>query len=857
MGAVVLTSIPLIIILSLIPLLCHAIVMQVPEFCLRNNREIIMKKILPLILFTVFCLTLNAQTIKGYVRDAEDKPLANATVSVLRIKDSSVVKLAVTDKNGRFVIAGLKEGTYKLSATFVGHKNFYSDVVNLTSDAEVDLPVFTLAKRTADLNDVTVTAKKQLVEVKADKTVFNVEGTINAVGQDALELLRKAPGVQIDRDDNISLSGKSSGMVVIYGKPSSLYGYDLSGYPKSLQSAQIEAIEIITNPSAKYEAAGNAGIINIRLKRNKTLGTNGSVNAGYGIGIYSKYNTGIALNHRNKTMNLFGTYNFNNNITENPFNMNRDVADSIFDQHSLFRNRNRSHNFKVGADFLINKFSTVGVMMNGVRSEGTGASNSGTYISYKPTKAGVKQLKATNNSFSSRDNTTYNFNYKYFNPKGRDFNFDLDYSNYDIITNQLLTNIYMDAAGAVETSREVNNMVSPTDINIYSAKTDYEQNFKGGKLGIGGKTSFIRTDNDFQRYNFNGAAKDLDKDKSNRFRYNENINAAYINYNRQFKKGVMVQFGVRLENTITEGRSTGLKQSGATYVPYDTTFKRDYTNLFPSAAITFNKNPKNQWSISYSRRIDRPAYQDLNPFEFKLDAYTYQKGNTQLTPQFTHSFSLTNIYGFKLTTSLSYSHTEDVFASITDVIETSKSFLTKKNLATQDNIGLNISYPFQKKAYSLFTNFNAYYSKYNADLGPQRKVDIDVFSYRLFAQNSLKLGKTTTAELSGWINGPSVWQGTFKTKLMGQMDLGLQQQVLKGQGTIRFALSDVLKTFKFNSDADFAGQRINVMGSQESRVFRVNFSYRFGNTQVKAARNRKTAAEEENGRTNGGGGLGN
>jgi hypothetical protein len=816
-----------------------------------------MKKILPLILFSVLCFTLNAQTIKGYVRDGEDKPLANATVSVLKTKDSAVVKLAITDKNGRFVISGLKEGAYRLTATFVGYKNFYSDVITVQPDAEVDLPAFTLAKKPADLNDVTVTAKRQLVEVKADKTVFNVEGTINAVGQDALELLRKAPGVQIDRDDNLSISGKNGVQVFIDGKPSPLAGKDLAEYLKSLQSAQIESIEIITNPSAKYEAAGNAGIINIRLKRNKTLGTNGSVNAGYGIGIYSKYNGGLALNHRNKTMNLYGTLNYNRANFENPFNLYRDVADSIFDQRSMFFNRNESKNFKFGADLLLNKFSTVGVMVNGVRADSRNMSNSGTYISYKPTKAGVKQLRATNNNISSRDNTTYNFNYKYSHPKGRDFNFDLDYSNYDIITDQMLTNIYLDAAGAVETSREVNNMVSPTDINIYSAKADYEQNFKGGKLGVGGKSSLIRTDNDFQRYNFNGAVKDLDKDKSNRFRYNENINAAYINYNKQFKKGVMIQFGVRVENTVTEGRSTGQKQSGATYVPYDTTFKRNYTNLFPSAAITFNKNPKNQWSISYSRRIDRPAYQDLNPFEFKLDAYTYQKGNTELTPQFTHSFSLTNIYGFKLTTSLSYSHTEDVFASITDVIETSKSFLTKKNLATQDNIGLNISFPFQKKAYSLFTNFNAYYSKYKADLGPQRKVDIDVFSYRLFAQNSLKLGKKTTAELSGWINGPSVWQGTFKTKLMGQMDLGLQQQVLKGQGTLRFALSDVFKTFKFNSNADYAGQYINVMGSQESRVFRINFSYRFGNTQVKAARNRKTAAEEENSRTNGGGGLGN
>jgi len=420
----------------------------------------------------------------------------------------------------------------------------------------------------------------------------------------------------------------------------------------------------------------------------------------------------------------------------------------------------------------------------------------------------------------------------------------------------LLTNVYNNATGTVETSREVNNMISPTEINIYSGKLDYEQNFKKGRFGIGAKTAFVKTDNDFQRYNVIGSVKDLDEDKSNRFRYNENINAVYVNYNKQLK-GWMYQVGLRVENTVTEGISNGLKWNGTAYVPYDSTFERNYTNLFPSAAVTFNKNPKNQWSISYSRRIDRPAYQDLNPFEFKLDAYSYMKGNTQLTPQFTHSFSLTNIYKFKLTTSLSLSHTEDVFAQITDTVEKSKSFLTKKNLANQDNIGLNISYPFQYKAYSVYANLNMYYSHFKADSsGLNKKVDLEVFSYRFFAQNSLKLSKTLTAEVSGWINGPSLWGGIFKTKLMGQVDMGLQKTVLKGKGTLRLALSDVFKTFKFSSDNTYGPQYTFVSGSQESRVFRINFSYRFGNTQVKAARNRKTAADEENNRTNGGGGLG-
>jgi hypothetical protein len=323
----------------------------------------------------------------------------------------------------------------------------------------------------------------------------------------------------------------------------------------------------------------------------------------------------------------------------------------------------------------------------------------------------------------------------------------------------------------------------------------------------------------------------------------------------------MYQVGVRVENTVTEGRSTGQKwdKNNNKYVPFDSTFTRNYTNAFPSAAITFNKNPKNQWTVSYSRRIDRPAYQDLNPFEFKIDAYTYQKGNTELIPQFTHALSLTNIYKFKLTTSLSYSHTDDVFSPLTEVYvdangRTSASYLIKRNLAQQDNIALNISFPYQYKAYSLFLNGNAFYSHFKSNNGQNKNIDVDVFSYRIFAQNSLKLNKTITAELSGWFNGPSLWGGTFKNRPMGQMDIGLQKVIFQGKGNIRFALSDVFKTFEVYSVANYDGQYTRVNFMQESRVFRINFSYRFGSSTVKAARNRKTAAEDENNRANGGGG---
>jgi len=320
----------------------------------------------------------------------------------------------------------------------------------------------------------------------------------------------------------------------------------------------------------------------------------------------------------------------------------------------------------------------------------------------------------------------------------------------------------------------------------------------------------------------------------------------------------MIQAGVRVENTNNDGRSSGWKKVGNDYVTYDSSFTRHYTDFFPSAAITFNKKPTLQWGLSYSRRIDRPAYQDLNPFEFKLDDYTFQKGNTQLRPQYTNSFSLTNTYKYRLTTTLTYSHVNDVFSQLVDVVDSSKSYINKKNLAKQDIISLNISYPFQYKWYSVFTNLNSYYSHYKANNGPNRVVDLDVYAFNLYMQHSAKLGKGFVAELSGFYNSPSIWGGTFKSKEIWSIDAGLQKALWKGKANVKVSVSDIFATLKFAGTSDYATQYTHVSGNFESRQFKVNFTYRFGNNQVKAARQRKSGADDESKRVGSqGGGLSN
>ncbi len=795
-----------------------------------------------------------AQRVTGIVKDQQGKGIEKSTVSLLNAKDSSIIKLAASAADGRFVISTTKYGSMLISVSHVGYKTSFTQTFEVSGTGDVNLGEINIAKADGDLKGVTVTSKKPMVEVRADKTILNVEGTINATGNDALELLRRSPSVMVDKDENISLAGKNGVQIYVDGKPTPLSGTDLSNYLKSMQSSQIEAIEIITNPSAKYEAAGNAGIINIKLKKNKAFGTNGSVNAGYVQGFYPKFNGGLNLNYRNKKINLFGSYNYNNGKYRNEMNGIREQFDTSFVQNNTIVFRNNTHGFKGGADYFIDNKNTVGVVVNGNLASNDLNTDGPMYFTYKPTGTTNRVLKATNHNDMQRNNMNTNLNYRYAVTGGSELNIDADYGFFRIKSDQYQPNYYYLGDGTTETSRVIYKMTAPTDINLYSLKADYEKNYKGGRLGFGGKVGFVNTDNDFKRYDVFTTGNVLDTLKSNRFDYKENINALYVNYNKQLKNGIMFQAGLRAENTHSKGNSTGFQEKNGSLIPYDSTFTRSYTDVFPSAAVTFNKNPMKMWTLSYSRRIDRPAYQDLNPFEFKLNEYTFMKGNTMLKPQYTNSIDITHIYKYKLTTKLTFSHVKDIFAQLPDTTDKTKAFSTKKNLASQNVVALNISYPFQYKWYGFFVNVNSNYSRYKADFGGgDRVINQDAFSYIIYLQNTFNLGKGWTGELTGLYVSPMLWQGLFKSVPMGFVDAGLQKTIFKGKGNMKFAISDIFRTMQWGGDGSFAGAYNEGHGHGEMQQFKFNISYRFGNSQVKAARQRKSAIDDEKKRAEGGG----
>ena len=778
--------------------------------------------------------------INGKVTDNNNKPLQSVTVSLLQAKDSSLVKAAVTAADGGYDFISKKEGSFLISYSLVGFENKYSESFTVKAGESFTVKNILLQPGTNKLQGVTVVTKKPMIEVKADKTVFNVEASINATGSNALELLQKSPGMQVDNNDNISMKGKTGVKVYVDGKMMQLDTKDLAAYLKSINSSDVEAIEMISNPSAKYDASGNAGIVNIRLKKNKKFGTNGSTNLGFVEGVTPKGNGSVNLNYRDKKINLFGNAGVNIGMYENTLLLYRIQKDTLYDQNSVNRSNNTNFNIKGGADFFIDSKNTIGVMATGNFSDGTWTSESNTPIYYHPTSIFIKKLQAFNTVPGKRTNANFNLNYRYIDTSGTEINFDADYGLFRGTGNSYQPNHYYDNHNVLLYSI-INRNYTPTDIDIYTAKLDVEQKLGKGKLGYGAKISFVTTKNTFDFFNDNTAGIPVKVEaKSNSFKYKENVNAAYANYQQQLNAKWSIQAGVRMEQTNSEGdltRADGVVQA-------DNTVKKDYLDFFPSAAVTWNLHKNHSLNLTYSRRIDRPTYQDLNPFENKLDELTYEKGNAFLRPQYTDNIELTHTFMGIINTTIGYSHVKDYATQVTDTLNNA-TYVQQQNLATQNIISANIgsSLPI-KKWWTGYVNVFYSYQMFDGAIGG-KSIKTSIPLYGAYLQQAFTLGHDYNAEVSGWFNGPSIWAATWKTKPQGGVDVGLQKLLFQKKATLKISATDIFHTSPWKATSDFGGLYIKAGGSWESQTFRINFSYRFGSNQIKNSRDRKTGLESE------------
>lgn len=796
--------------------------------------------------------TAQAQTIKGFVKQTDGKPVEFATVTLHKATDSTLVKGAMTGSDGGYDIQGAAAGRYFIKANVIGMGTGSSPAFDYDGgDKTIESPLV-LAESAASLGQVTVTARRPPVEVKADKTILNVEGTVNSTGLNALELLRKAPGVTVDNNENVNVKGKNKVRILIDGRETPLGGKDLAAVLKSMQASDIANIEIISNPSAKYDAAGNAGIINIRLKKNKALGTNGNVSVEGIYGETAKGGGSLSLNHRGKKFSTFGSYSGNYGDWHNTQHFVREQNGQRFDQESQQVNQNRSNRVRAGADWFANDKHTFGVLVSGSADPGNWTSTSLAKISPAGTESVESLLKAENNVDQNRRDLNANFNYRFADTSGHSFNVDIDRGFYRIRGNSYQPNTYTTPNGSEIINQLIYTNNTPTDIDITTGKADYEQRLWKGTLGAGVKITDVRTDNTFDFFNIVNGSPVKDLNISNQFQYNERTNAAYVNYNRAFGKKLNVQAGLRLENTHYEGISMSETNQNGTKV------ERDYTELFPSAALTYTFNPKLGLNLTYSRRIDRPSYQDLNPFQFKLDELTYQQGNKALRPQFTHSVELSPTFqGFPVLT-LGYSKTNDVFTQILfrSPDNPKATYITQENIADQENtsLTLNLPTPIAKwwEGFVSFTGFRSHF-KGGFDNGTdQFNVDKTFMAFNLYSEQTVKLPKGWSVQLSGWYNSRAFW-GTLRSTPQGTVDFGVQKQVLDGKGQFRLRLGDIFNTAGWGGENLFTpGLSMTANGTWEARTATLSFNYRFGSSEVKGARQRKTGLEEESRRVKSG-----
>jgi iron complex outermembrane recepter protein len=809
-------------------------------------------------LLTVLTLSIVGQAqqtngkVSGQVIDGTQKAIESATITLLRSKDSSVAKMTASGKEGRFQFENVLEGSYMLSITAVGYQKIFSNIFELNAaNSSITLKIIELYTASKSLNAVTVTGRKPLIEQRIDRTIVNVEAAVTNVGASALEVLEKSPGVSVDKDGNISLKGKQGVQVFVDGRPTYLSGADLANMLRNMTSNQLDQIEIMTNPPAKYDAAGNSGIINIKTKKNKQVGYNGSLTLGYSQGRYPKLNESINFNYRKNKVNFFTNIGYSYRKNFNDLNIQRKFIDastkelkSQFDQESRIVESNQSLNGKIGLDYYASKKTTLGVVFSGFSNPGDFNNTSNVSIS-SPSRTLLSSTVANTSNDRKWNNVSTNLNFRHvFDSTGKEITADLDYLGYRSSNKQNLVNAYYGANGQPNFTPDTLLGNLPQDINIYSAKIDYIQPLKkAAKIEAGVKTSFVKTDNNAVYDSLLQNQKVRDLGRSNYFVYEENVNAAYLNFSKELSKKVSGQLGLRIENTHAKGKqlTTGEK------------FNRNYTQVFPTLFLQYNANKDNSFGINYGRRIERPDYEDLNPFIMFLDRYTFEQGNPNLQPQFAHNVELSHTFKGFLTTTLNYTNTTDI---ITQVLEQNtaknETFVKRANIANQRQYGIAVSAGFPvKKWWSMNVYANAYNNRFNGIINNDN-VTTGATTGQFNLSNQFKFNKGWAGELSGFYRTAGV-DGVFKIQGLGMMNMGISKQVLKGKGSVRFNVRDVLWTQRIKGESRFSNIDAAFQQRRDSRVANISFTYRFNKGKVNGQKRRTGGASEEQNRVKTGG----
>jgi hypothetical protein len=784
--------------------------------------------------------------VKGRIIDQTKHPVEYATAALLNAKTNQLVTGSVSNEKGEFVIEKVPVGEYKLAVSMVGYQKVETEAFALADKNHlvVDKQIV-LNESTQQLAEATVTARRMFIEQKVDKMVINPDASILMSTDNVMDILKQLPGVSVDNNDNISLKGKQGVIVMIDDKPTYLFADQLANLLKGMQGKNVDRIEIIEHPSARYDAEGNSGIINIKTKHNKAPGFNGNVFGGLSLDSKLGENGGIDLSMHTGKFNLYGNYSFYEWRGWNTLDALRQYMtgsnQGAYQQVTSYNHfHGNANNFKIGADYNISKNQVLSVMFRGSTGFNNGPGN--TQNAFLNSNHQLDSTLNTNLRMSDNwQNYTYNANYKWnIDTTGQSLTIDADYARYFYNALNTQSSSFFNAAGVDLNSDFSLAQSQNSTIDILTAKADYVYPIsKVISIESGIKTSFVTNDgsNDILVNDPTGIIWNNGLHQHDRFIYNENINAAYISGHGQYGK-TSVQLGFRVENTNSKGNSESLNQIDSEH----------YTNLFPSLFVQQALNQNNQLGFSYSYRIGRPSYDMLNPFLFMVDPYTYLQGNPFLKPQFTHALGLNYTYKGEWITSVGYDYTHDLFTKVLQQNDqTNVVYLTDQNISK--SIDFNVSETAQLDI-TKWWHLNA------TAIGMYKRVVSDVAGATTFARwsysgnmsNTFTLPKDWSMELSGQYQSKQLW-GNVILLQQYQVNLGIQKRLMNNKATLKLSVNDLFNTNKGGDIAKYDNVNILLINRWNSRSLNITFSYSFGKDNFKTRANRTTSSSEEESRS--------
>ncbi len=814
-----------------------------------------MKGIILCFLLFLNTLLLYSQTdclIKGKLVDKSGSPVELATVVLRNTADSTKALIEYSESDGKFQFSSVGYATYIPEVNYIGFEKYKGGIVVIDSrNCMVTLPDIALNTSETMLKEVAVTAKTPYIQRKVDRTVVNVDALIANAGSSTMEALERSPGVSVDANGAIKLKGRSGVMIFIDDKPTYLTGDELTNLLRSMPADGIKQIEIMTNPPAKYEAAGNAGVINIVTKRNKNPGFNGNVTVNATQGQYTRSNNSLNLNLNRQKFSIYSSFNAGvrnsfQDLTINRYYKNADLSPSrSFSQNSYIVPHSRSLSGKIGLDYYVSDRTIIGCSVKGLTTPGSTQTDNFAAV-LTPQKDTLQRVIADNFDEDSFNNGTFNINLRHnIDTLGSNIVFDADYVRYSSNSAQTFKNYIYGGDGMLQYSDRVNGLL-PSDIIIYAAKADYTKPLKSGaKFEAGWKSAFTQTDNEAAYTNTIADTTTIDYNLSNRFLYDEWIHAAYINYSQTFGR-VDLQGGLRAESTVLKGNQLGNAQVQGSK------FTRSYINVFPTfyASWHLDSLDKNVLSLSYGRRIDRPLFEDLNPFVKPLDKFTFYAGNPNLLSTYSHNISLTHSFKGIVNTSINYGATID---GINETLEIKDGIYYSRpgNIDNSQSLTLSVDATIPlAKWYNLIVYTEGGRLAYKSKLYTEQLNSSGNYMYASL-NNSLQFGKGWSGELRGEYQSDIV-VSQLLIKSFGTLNFAVAKKFLKGAGSVKLAFNDILYTRRSDgvinnlalTDADWNSDL-------DTRTAVITFSYRFGKTMNEKPKHNANGSEDEQRRVKG------